>query len=96
MLECRGPTQHQDLIIWDMPNPAKPMRTRIPPKTNSFWSVVLTAELVDLACSLDNVVAAVAVSAKLWAVLPGAYINAAAASQCPTWWTCCPLRHCPF
>ena len=36
-----------------------------------FWSVVLMVELADLAFSLDNVVAAVALSPVLWVVLLG-------------------------
>jgi len=42
-----------------------------PIETKSFWSIVLTVELADLAFSLDNVVAAVAVSDKLWVVMLG-------------------------
>src|SRR5574341_1295721 len=37
----------------------------------SFWSVVLAVELADLAFSLDNVVAAVALSRELWVVMTG-------------------------
>jgi len=37
----------------------------------TFWLVVLNVELADLAFSLDNVVAAVALSDKLWVVMPG-------------------------
>jgi tellurite resistance protein TerC len=37
----------------------------------SFWSVVLAVELADLAFSLDNVVAAVALSRELWVVFTG-------------------------
>jgi tellurite resistance protein TerC len=37
----------------------------------SFWHVVLTVELMDLVFSLDNVVAAVALSDHLWVVLLG-------------------------
>ena len=38
---------------------------------SSFWVVVLNVELADLAFSLDNVVAAVALSNQLWVVLLG-------------------------
>jgi YkoY family integral membrane protein len=38
---------------------------------SSFWMVVLNVELADLAFSLDNVVAAVALSNKLWVVMLG-------------------------
>jgi tellurite resistance protein TerC len=37
----------------------------------AFWLVVLNVELADLAFSLDNVVAAVALSDKLWVVMIG-------------------------
>jgi tellurite resistance protein TerC len=37
----------------------------------SFWTVVLNLELADLAFSLDNVVAAVALSDQLWVVMVG-------------------------
>lgn len=37
----------------------------------SFWGVVLAVELADLAFSLDNVVAAVALSRQYWVVLTG-------------------------
>ena len=37
----------------------------------SFWIVVLNVELADLAFSLDNVVAAVALSKQLWVVMIG-------------------------
>ncbi len=36
-----------------------------------FWIVVLQIELTDLALSLDNVVAAVSLSSKLWVVMTG-------------------------
>lgn len=39
--------------------------------TPSFWLVVLNVELADLAFSLDNVVAAVALSNELWIVMLG-------------------------
>ena len=38
---------------------------------NVFWSVVLTVEMTDLVFSIDNVVAAVALSNELWVVLLG-------------------------
>ncbi|NPV87232.1 MAG: DUF475 domain-containing protein [Anaerolineae bacterium] len=42
---------------------------RVPQK--SFWATVLSVELMDLAFSLDNVVAAVSLSDKLWVVMLG-------------------------
>jgi tellurite resistance protein TerC len=41
----------------------------------TFWGVVLTVELTDLAFSLDNVVAAVALSDQLWIVMLGVAIG---------------------
>lgn len=43
--------------------------------TTSFWSIVLSLELADLAFSLDNVVAAVALSDRYWVVLLGVAIG---------------------
>ena len=40
-----------------------------------FWGVVLAVELVDLAFSLDNVVAAVALSQQLWVVMAGVFLG---------------------
>ena len=40
-------------------------------RQTSFWSVVISVELADLAFSIDNVVAAVALSPKLWVVMIG-------------------------
>lgn len=40
-----------------------------------FWSIVLSLELADLAFSLDNVVAAVALSDRYWVVLLGVAIG---------------------
>ena len=37
----------------------------------SFWGIVLTVELMDLVFSIDNVIAAVAISDELWVVLLG-------------------------
>ena len=41
------------------------------PKGKGFWSVVVAVELADLAFSLDNVVAAVALSNEFWVVVLG-------------------------
>lgn len=46
-----------------------------PVKSKSFWSTVLAVELMDLAFSLDNVVAAVSLSDKLWIVMLGVAIG---------------------
>lgn len=45
-----------------------------PVKVRGFWMTVVTVELMDLAFSLDNVVAAVAISEKLWVVMLGVAI----------------------
>jgi tellurite resistance protein TerC len=44
-------------------------------KFASFWPTVLRVELMDLAFSLDNVVAAVSLSNKLWVVMVGVAIG---------------------
>jgi tellurite resistance protein TerC len=41
----------------------------------TFWLTVLNVELMDLAFSLDNVVAAVSLSDKLWVVMLGVFIG---------------------
>jgi len=41
----------------------------------SFWSIVLTVELMDLAFSIDNVIAAVSLSDELWVVMVGVGIG---------------------
>jgi tellurite resistance protein TerC len=54
---------------WDEEEEADEMSQKVVGK--GFWSVVLAVELADLAFSLDNVVAAVALSPVLWVVLLG-------------------------
>jgi tellurite resistance protein TerC len=46
-----------------------------PINVQSFWSTVLTVELMDLIFSIDNVVAAVSLSDKLWVVMLGVGIG---------------------
>ena len=46
-----------------------------PLKERTFWSTVLAVELMDLAFSLDNVVAAVSLSKKLWVLILGVFIG---------------------
>lgn len=46
-----------------------------PIKVRTFWMTVLSVELMDLAFSLDNVVAAVSLSDKLWVVILGVFIG---------------------
>ena len=42
---------------------------------HSFWAIVLTVELMDLAFSLDNVVVVISLSDKIWLVLAGVAIG---------------------
>lgn len=44
-------------------------------ESKGFWAVVLTVELADLIFSLDNVVAAVSLSDKIWVVMLGVAIG---------------------
>jgi len=46
-----------------------------PIKVQSFWATVLTVEIMDLIFSIDNVVAAVSLSNKIWVVLVGVGIG---------------------
>lgn len=46
-----------------------------PIKVQSFWSTVLTVETMDLIFSIDNVIAAVSLSDKIWVVLLGVGIG---------------------
>lgn len=46
-----------------------------PIRVQSFWSTVLTVETMDLIFSIDNVVAAVSLSDKIWVVLLGVGIG---------------------
>lgn len=46
-----------------------------PISSNGFWAIVLTVEMSDLIFSLDNVVAAVSLSNKLWVVMIGVAIG---------------------
>lgn len=49
--------------------------TITPIKVRSFWSTVLTVEIMDLIFSIDNVVAAVSLSDKVWVVMLGVGIG---------------------
>ncbi len=46
-----------------------------PVKVQSFWATVLTVETMDLIFSIDNVVAAVSLSNKIWVVMIGVAIG---------------------
>ena len=45
------------------------------PNQRGFWSTILAIEVMDLSLSVDNVVAAVAMSPKLWVVCVGVFIG---------------------
>src|SRR5262245_41958512 len=44
-------------------------------RSTSFWSIVLTVELMDLIFSIDNVIAAVSLSDEIWVVMVGVAIG---------------------
>lgn len=46
-----------------------------PLEAHSFWSIVVTVEITDLIFSLDNVVAAVALSNQFWVIMLGVAIG---------------------
>jgi tellurite resistance protein TerC len=46
-----------------------------PIQKKTFWATVLTVEIMDLVFSIDNVVAAVSLSSKLWVVMLGVGIG---------------------
>ena len=46
-----------------------------PIKVQAFWATVLTVETMDLIFSIDNVVAAVSLSSKIWVVMIGVAIG---------------------
>lgn len=48
------------------------------PTGKGFWATVIAVEIADLMFSIDNVVAAVAMSDKLWVVVTGVFIGIAA------------------
>lgn len=58
----------ENLGMADESSPDAEIRTV---KATSFWGVVVSVELADLVFSLDNVVAAVSLSNKLWVVFVG-------------------------
>src|SRR5205823_11523228 len=44
-------------------------------KVAGFWATVIAVEFADMAFSIDNILAAVALSPKLWVVLAGVFIG---------------------
>ena len=61
----------EHLAVADQPGEEEILEQHHQQEASAFWLVVLNVELADLAFSLDNVVAAVALSNKLWVVLLG-------------------------
>jgi tellurite resistance protein TerC len=61
----------EHLTVADQPGEEEILEQHHQQEASAFWLVVLNVELADLAFSLDNVVAAVALSNKLWVVLLG-------------------------
>jgi len=57
------------------PEPGEEDAHAHPLEKNTFWSIVLTVEITDLIFSLDNVVAAVSLSNRLWVVMLGVAIG---------------------
>ncbi len=57
------------------PEPGEEDAHAHPLEQHSFWMVVLTVEITDLVFSLDNVVAAVSLSNRLWVVMTGVAIG---------------------
>lgn len=57
------------------PEPGEEDAHAHPLEQHSFWMVVLTVEMTDLVFSLDNVVAAVSLSNRLWVVMTGVAIG---------------------
>jgi tellurite resistance protein TerC len=61
----------EQLSVADQPGEEDLLKQQHQQNAKNFWLVVLHVELADLAFSLDNVVAAVALSDMLWVVLLG-------------------------
>jgi tellurite resistance protein TerC len=61
----------EHLAVADQPGEEEILEEQRNVEASDFWLVVLNVELADLAFSLDNVVAAVALSDELWVVMLG-------------------------
>jgi tellurite resistance protein TerC len=61
----------EHLSVADQPGEEELLEDHRKKEASTFWLVVLNVELADLAFSLDNVVAAVALSDQLWVVMLG-------------------------
>lgn len=56
-------------------------------KLGAFWSTVILVEIMDLAFSIDNVFAAVAMTSNLWLIVIGVCIGIVAMRYVATWFT---------
>ncbi|HEV7402057.1 MAG TPA: DUF475 domain-containing protein [Chthoniobacteraceae bacterium] len=63
----------------------QPSPTRKPKAPRGFWATVIAIEVMDLSLSVDNVVAAVAMSPKLWVVVAGVFIGIIALRYVAGW-----------
>jgi YkoY family integral membrane protein len=65
---------------------AETLRELVPPLAGKgFWATVAAIEFMDLSLSVDNVVAAVAMSPKLWVVCTGVFIGILALRYIAAW-----------
>ncbi len=62
-----------------------PAGRRKPRAPRGFWATVIGIEVMDLSLSVDNVVAAVAMSPKLWVVVTGVFIGIIALRYVAGW-----------
>lgn len=63
-------------LVEKEPDPAKSGESNLVQKGKpGFWQTVIGIELMDLSLSVDNVVAAVALSSKLWLIMTGVFIG---------------------
>lgn len=58
-----------------------------PIEKHTFWSIVLTVEISDIVFSIDNIVAAVAVTDKFWLVVIGVFIGIALMRVAAGWFS---------
>jgi tellurite resistance protein TerC len=63
----------------------KPPHERKRKVPKGFWATVISIEVMDLSLSVDNVVAAVAMSPKLWVVVVGVFIGIIALRYVAGW-----------
>src|SRR3954469_11716159 len=63
----------------------QPDAERKPKTPRGFWATVIGIEVMDLSLSVDNVVAAVAMSPRLWVVVTGVFIGIIALRYVAGW-----------